>query len=57
VYYSLSERHGVRLVERRGDLAYPGLKFLLVLEGADVLSSVDDLRLMYRLGARGVGVT
>jgi len=57
VYYSLSERHGVRLVERRGDLAYPGLKFLLVLEGADVLNSVDDLRLMYRLGVRGVGVT
>jgi membrane dipeptidase len=47
----------MRLVERRGDLAYPGLKFLLVLEGADVLSSVDDLRLIYRLGARGVGVT
>ncbi len=52
VYYSLSERHGVRLMERRGDLAYPGLEFLLVLEGADVLSSVDDLRLMYRLGVR-----
>ncbi len=57
VYYSLSERHGVRLMERRGDLAYPGLEFLLVLEGADVLSSVDVLRLMYRLGVRGVGVT
>ena len=28
-----------------------------MLEGADVLSSVDDLRLMYRLGVRGVGVT
>lgn len=55
--YSLSERHRVRLVERRGDLAYPGLKSLLVLEGADVLNSVDDLRLMYRLGVRGVGVT
>jgi membrane dipeptidase len=27
------------------------------LEGADVLNSVDDLRLMYRLGVRGVGVT
>jgi len=28
-----------------------------VLEGADVLNSVDDLRHMYRLGVRGVGVT
>ncbi len=42
----------MRLVEKRGDLAYPGLKFLLVLEGADVLSSVDGLRLIYRLGVR-----
>lgn len=57
VYHAIAERHGVRLVEGRGDLLSPGLKFLLVLEGADVLSSVEDLGLLRRLGVRGVGVT
>ncbi len=57
VYYAIAERHGVRLVEGRGGLSSPGLKFLLVLEGADILSSVEDLKLLYKLGVRGVGVT
>ncbi|ABL87216.1 peptidase M19, renal dipeptidase [Pyrobaculum islandicum DSM 4184] len=57
VYYALSETHGIKIVERRGDLAAPGLKFLIVLEGADVLSSADDLRLFYRLGLRALGLT
>lgn len=57
VYYSLSDAHGVKIVEGRGDLAAPGLKFLISLEGADVLSSVDDLRLFFRLGLRALGLT
>lgn len=57
VYYAVSERHGVKIVEKRGDLYAPGLKFLIVLEGADVLHTADDLRLLYRLGVRAVGLT
>lgn len=56
-YYSISEKHGVRIVEGRGDLHAPGLKLLLALEGADVLRSVEDLRLFYKLGVRAVGIT
>lgn len=55
VYYLISEKHGMS-VEGRGDLRSPGLKLLLSLEGADVLRLVD-LRLLYKLGIRSVGIT
>ena len=57
VYYTISERHGVKIVERRGDLYAPGVKFLIALEGADVLHTVEDLRLMYKMGVRAIGIT
>lgn len=56
-YYLISEKHGVRIVEGRGDLRTPGLKLLLALEGADVLRSVEDLKLFHKLGVRSVGIT
>lgn len=57
VYYSLAERYGVRIVERASDLWAPALKFMLALEGADVLNDVGDLKLFYRLGIRVLGIT
>ena len=57
VYYSLAERYGVRIVERASDLWAPALKFVLALEGADVLNDVGDLKLFYRLGVRVLGIT
>ncbi|MCU7786832.1 dipeptidase [Pyrobaculum sp. 3827-6] len=57
IYHAIAERHGVKIVETRGDLYAPGLKFLILLEGADVVHDVGDLRLWHRLGLRGLGVT
>ncbi|MGC8582101.1 MAG: dipeptidase [Thermoproteus sp.] len=55
--YRLSERHGVFIVERVADLDREGLKFLLLMEGADALDDPSDLLLYFRLGLRALGIT
>ncbi|MEM1615454.1 MAG: dipeptidase [Pyrobaculum sp.] len=57
VYWRLAKQHGVAVVEKPGDLDKPGLKLVLVLEGADVLREAGDLELFHRLGVRAIGLT
>ncbi|MCI4465072.1 MAG: dipeptidase [Thermoproteus sp.] len=55
--YRLSERHGIAIVERAADLDRGGLKFLLLMEGADSLDDPSDLLLYFKLGLRALGIT
>ncbi len=62
-YYALAERHGVEIVEsavqarRILESREWRLGFVIHLEGADALADPLDLRLLYRLGVRSVGLT
>lgn len=55
--YLLARRHGVTIVESAADLRRPGLKFLLLMEGADSLEDPYDLYIYYKLGLRAIGIT
>ncbi|MEZ0248571.1 MAG: dipeptidase [Thermoproteus sp.] len=57
IIYRLAIRHGVTIVEKATDLSRGGLKFLILLEGADALDEPEDLLLYYKLGLRAIGIT
>ncbi|PSN82542.1 peptidase [Candidatus Marsarchaeota G1 archaeon OSP_D] len=57
LYLYLERRGLVSIVRKASDLEKPGVKLLLALEGADVLTDPYDLHLLYEMGLRCVGLT
>ncbi|HLH85619.1 MAG TPA: membrane dipeptidase [Thermoplasmataceae archaeon] len=57
LYDYFSRRHDVRIVKNAQDLLKGGVKFLLSLEGTDVLRDPYDVFLLNDLGLRCIGLT
>ncbi|MEM3676499.1 MAG: membrane dipeptidase, partial [Thermoplasmataceae archaeon] len=56
-YQFISRRYGTSIIRTKDDLAQKGKKFLLSLEGTDVLRDAYDLYLAFDLGLRNLGLT
>jgi len=63
IYYRLSERYNIRFILNSEDAEKIIssekwiMGFIIHLEGADPITEVYELKLLYRLGLRGIGLT
>ena len=56
-YYYLERAGYVRIIKNREDLKKPGIKFLISLEGTDVLKDYEDLYILKELHFLNLGLT
>ena len=56
-YNYISRTENIRIIRNRSDLDKTGLKFLLALEGTDILTDPCDIYLLKDLGLRSIGLT
>lgn len=57
LYGYISRTENIKVVKNASDLDEPGLKFLLALEGTDVLTDPFDVYLLSDMGLRSIGLT